>query len=82
MVVDDSDFVIGIISLSDILQFLALRTVRVTGRKTVTRETLNEETVEEATDFSYTNNNCLLKNHNLLEEESVFQSELHKIDEV
>jgi hypothetical protein len=83
VVVDDKDFVIGIISLSDILQFIALRNIRFPGRKTVTNETLNEEPTEEASlDSSYINNNCLLKNKNLFEEESVFQSELQKIDEV
>lgn len=83
VVVDESDYVIGIISLSDILQFIALRNSRFPVRKTVTSETLNEEPIEEASlDSSYINNNCLLKNKNLLEEESVFQSELQKIDEV
>ena len=84
VVVNEEDFVVGIISLSDILQFLTLRPQSLFSKKLISREPIDEQLDEEL--FSYTyNNNDYSSIKSTLKEKDIdlcYNSELQKIDEI
>jgi len=84
VVVNDDNYVVGIISLSDILQFLTLRPIQLFAKKLIPREPINEDLDEELFHNNYNNNDYSLIKNSLKDKEIdlCYNTELQKIDEI
>lgn len=83
VVVDEEDFVVGVVSLSDILQFLTLKPIDLFKRKLIPREPINDDLDEELFNYTYNNNDySSIKNSFKDKEIDLCYTELQKIDEV
>lgn len=80
VVVNDDNYVVGIISLSDILQFLTLRPIQLFNKKLIPREPISEDLDEEL--FNYNNNDYSLIKNSLKDIDLCYNTELQKIDEI
>lgn len=83
VVVNEEDLVVGIISLSDILQFLTLRPQTLFSKKLIFREPIDEQLDEELFSYTYNNNDYSSIKSTLKEKEiDLCYKELQKIDEI
>lgn len=84
VVVNDENYVVGIISLSDILQFLTLRPIELFSKKLISREPIDENLDEELFNYTYNNNDYSSIKSSLKDKDIdlCFNPELQKIDEI
>ena len=84
VVVNDDNYVVGIISLSDLLKFLTLKPMQLFNKKLIPREPVDLNLEDELFNFTYNNNDySLIKNQ--LKDKDIdlcFNTELQKIDEI